>query len=124
MNPRFLQSETSLSMLTGIVIPRYSLSRPAAADDASGADLDSQRVALQFRHDRELVHLGGGGDVGIVAELRQVFPAAAEFKRREQYQALILEAIPCQPGRVVQLQLVMIAQGFDKRTRQERVLEA
>src|SRR5438093_882591 len=52
--------------------------------DAHRADFDAQGVAAEFGNEGELVHVGGGLDVVIIAQAAEVGPALADFQGAQQ----------------------------------------
>src|SRR5437867_993203 len=82
---------------------------PPALDDADGADLDAQGLATQLGNDVELVHVGGGLDIVMIAELLQPGSASAHLQRAQEHAAVILEAVPRQAGTVVKAALHLFA---------------
>src|SRR5262249_16920605 len=98
--------------------------RPIAFYNAAGADFDSQWVALQFRHQREMVHGGGDGDVGVEPEAVQLLTAASQVQGRAQHVAVRFKTVPGKAGRIVQPQFEIIAQELDECAGEHGVLEA
>src|SRR5205823_6670691 len=106
MKPRRRHSETSFSMSMegprirpfkspraaarglgrGVMFCKRSraLLAPVTLGDAHRADFDAGRVAAQLGDDVEQVHLRGGPDVLIIAQLLQLGPPAADFQRPGQ----------------------------------------
>src|SRR6516162_4872829 len=97
--------------------------RPMTAGNPDRADFDAKRVAAQLRDQVELVDLGGGANILIIAQGVELGPAAAERQRAFEHAAVLLEAIPGDPGAVVEPGLDQDAEKIDQGAGQERVLE-
>src|SRR5438067_10287050 len=102
MNPRRRHRATSFSISMTLLpsTPVRGLLQPVTLGNAHRPDLDTQRVAAQLRHQGELIHLRRRPDVVIISQLPQDCPALADLQRPLQDAAVVLEAVPRQPGTV------------------------
>src|SRR5580765_6808780 len=98
MKPRRRHRATSfsMSMLLPLVVKPMTLRYPHRAN------LDSHRVAFQFGHQIEAIHLTRGPDVVIIPKPFQDGPSAADLQRTLQNTAVVFKAVPGQAGRVVE----------------------
>src|SRR5437588_1600299 len=78
------------------------LLQPAFLHNAHCSHFHAQRIATQFRHQVELVHLGGRVDVVMIAEVAQPGPSPGDLQSTGQGPAMILEAVPGQAGTVIE----------------------
>src|SRR5262249_48778061 len=88
-----------------------------------GADLDAERLAAQLGDQVELVDPGGRFDVLIIAQRLQLGPALAHFKGAFEQPAVVLVAVPGQPGAVVEADFEAFAQEIDDGAGQDRVFD-
>src|SRR5262245_52655461 len=122
MNPRFLHSETMVSMSMGFS-PWLPLLQPVFAGDTNGTNLDANWVAAQLGDQGELIHLGGGPNVLIISQGAQAGAPRARLQGAVQAPAVMAEAVPGQPGAVVETHRPRLAEEFDQCTRQESVVQ-
>src|SRR5262245_44075303 len=116
MNPRRRHRATSFSM-------SMQSSPPPALDDPDRADLDAQGLLAQLGHEVELVDLGGGLDIVIIAEAAQLGPALADLQCAQENPPVVLEAVPRQPCGVVDAYLHLLGQVIDQSAGEQRVFE-